>query len=393
MDASARKLASHKDFALFCQNARRNFRVILTDRHRTFTRLFLDRGHGQALTRIERYSSHATLVRMRQALLPRSVFGMKILSLCCCVALMLLAACSDPESDDVNTIVIEGKLLPITSVNYRMYYADGRRANWQDLIAATKRVSVVFLGELHTDPVAHHLEYSILRDTLDSDLVLSLEMFESDVQNVLDEYLAGYITEEHLISDARAWERYPEAYSPLIEMAREHQIPVIAANPPRRYVNLVSRQGAVALEALPDSAKQFLPPLPYAEASPAYAAKFERMMQSSREYARSAEGMEGAGAEFALQAQSLWDAGMAYSIASALDRDPDARVLHISGSFHSAQRLGIPEHLERYRPGTSTLVITILPDERFPSFHRNSMQDLGDFIIVTDPTRQPDFDD
>jgi uncharacterized iron-regulated protein len=86
-----------------------------------------------------------------------------------------------------------------------------------------------------------------------------------------------------------------------------------------------------------------------------------------------------------LQAQSLWDAGMAHAIATSLDRNPEGRVLHVSGSFHSEQHLGIPEHLARYRPGTSTLVVTMVPDKLFPAFDRHSLMGLGDFVIVTDP--------
>ena len=42
------------------------------------------------------------------------------------------------------------------------------------------------------------------------------------------------------------------------------QLPVVAANAPRRYVNLVGREGAAALERLSAEARRHLPPLPYA---------------------------------------------------------------------------------------------------------------------------------
>jgi uncharacterized iron-regulated protein len=290
--------------------------------------------------------------------------------------------------------------MPITAVNYRLFRGDGAKASWQELIAATKAADVTFLGEVHDDAVAHHLEYSILRDTQTPGLALSLEMFETDVQYVLDEYLAGQINEEHLISDARAWNHYDTDYKPLIELARQRHLPVIAANPPRRYVNIVSRLGPQALESLGEPARRFLPPLPYADASPAYAEKFLDIMKQSGDEPdagpEATEEHEQGGAtehtlnpddlQRALQAQSLWDAGMAHSIATYLDNNPEGRVLHVSGSFHSEQHLGIPEHLERYRPGTSTLVIAMVPDSLFPSFNRKELPGLGDFIIVTDPT-------
>jgi uncharacterized iron-regulated protein len=315
----------------------------------------------------------------------------------CCIALALVSGCA---------VSNRPATAPISAENYRVFRGDGLEASWQELIDATKAASVTFLGEVHDDAVAHHLEYSILRDTQTPGLALSLEMFETDTQYVLDEYLAGQITEAHLISDTRAWARYDTDYKPLIELAREQHLPVIAADPPRRYVNIVSREGAQALEALSNQAKSLLPPLPYADASPAYAEKFLDVMGAGQEEdATAAEeqqdtakaepapeatehAMDRAQLQRALQAQSLWDAGMAHAIASYLDRNPEGRVLHISGSFHSEQHLGTPEHLERYRPGTSTLVVTMVPDSLFPSFDRESLMGLGDFVIVTDPRQR-----
>lgn len=157
---------------------------------------------------------------------------------------------------------------------------------------------------------------------------------------------------------------------------------VIAANPPRRYVNRVSRLGAQSLLELDGRARGFLPPLPYADSSAEYAAKFKREMEKHREGEKPTPPEPIARR---LQAQTLWDAGMAYSIATFLTSHPGRRILHVSGSFHTAERLGIVEHLARYCPGTRALVITILRDRSFPSFDSKKMSGQGDFVIVTDP--------
>ena len=329
---------------------------------------------------------------------------MKLPTLLCCFAL-LLTGCTDPAVMDK----ADGDAPPITAVNYRLCHGDGAPASWEEMIAATKSATVTFLGEQHDDPVAHHLEQSILRATLTSNLALSLEMFERDVQLVLDEYLADQITEKHLIASGRAWDNYDSDYQPLIEFAKTNHLPVIAANAPRRYVNLVSRQGAEALQSLSEQARHTLPPLPYMAASGPYAEKFFRVMEESRataaededttqapstpeeEQAKAAE--DQAQLQRDLQAQTLWDAAMAQSIADYLDHHPEGRVLQINGSFHSAQRLGIPEHLARYRPGVSMLVITMVPDKFFPSFDHLTLRGMGDFVIVTDPELQPIHDE
>ena len=66
-----------------------------------------------------------------------------------------------------------------------------------------------------------------------SRLVLSMEMFEKDNQEKVNDYLAGKITEEEFIKTSRPWPRYITDYKPMIEFAKAHKIPVIASNIPR----------------------------------------------------------------------------------------------------------------------------------------------------------------
>jgi uncharacterized iron-regulated protein len=267
--------------------------------------------------------------------------------------------------------------------HYRIYRGDGTPATLDQVVAESRSAAVTFVGESHDDPVAHHLEEQILRRSWDTSLALSLEMFERDVQYVVDEYLAGLITEAHLISSGRAWRNYASDYRPLIEFAKEKQMTVVAANAPRRYVNRVSRLGVRSLEEIHREGRQFLPPMPYAQPSEDYAAKFERVMNEHRE-----EGKPPSPESIArgLEAQGLWDASMAYSIADFLTRHPGMRILHVNGSFHTAAHLGIVEHLSRYRPGASVVVVTILSDSSFPTFDAKTMAGQGTFVVVTDPT-------
>jgi uncharacterized iron-regulated protein len=272
--------------------------------------------------------------------------------------------------------------------HYRVYRGDGTPATLEQIVAQSRAAEVTFLGEFHDDPVAHHLEYEILRRAWDDGLALSLEMFERDVQYVLDEYLAGLIIENHLLSSGRAWRNYVSDYRPLIEFAREKRMPVLAANAPRRYVNRVSRLGLKALTEIEGEARRFLPPLPYAEASPAYGSKFKRVMEEQREQGQP---LTPESIARRLEAQSLWDASMAYSIADFLTRQPGSRILHINGSFHTAERLGTVEQLLRYRPNARVVVVTMMPDKSFPVFEMKTMQGQGDFVIVTDPALPRSF--
>ena len=58
---------------------------------------------------------------------------------------------------------------------------------------------VLFFGEEHNDSIGHYLEHTILRKLYaksGNKLALSLEMFETDGQLGLNEYLSGFINED-----------------------------------------------------------------------------------------------------------------------------------------------------------------------------------------------------
>jgi len=343
-------------------------------------------------------------------------FALFFIVLLCGTITLRAADKGNPPKDGAAT-----KTEPIGDRHFRVYDGKGNARALDSVLRRMRDVDVVFLGESHDDPVAHHLQSRLLRMVTEErakptsrPLALSLEMFERDVQPVLDEYLAGLITEQHFLASSRPWNNYKQDYRALVEYAREKELPVIAANAPRRYVNRVSRLGAASLKEIPDPQKRGLPPLPYAEASPAYAAKFNALMKEhgskkpeAKKDREPPKPPVSSGPPLmppadepvrarpdsrrGLEAQSLWDATMAYSIAEFLMRSPRAQVIHLNGRFHTEKRLGIADHLLHYRPGTSFVVVTILSAKSFPKFDTKEMADLGDFVIVTDPSLPRSF--
>ncbi|HEV2801756.1 MAG TPA: ChaN family lipoprotein [Pyrinomonadaceae bacterium] len=268
----------------------------------------------------------------------------------------------------------------------RIYNAEGKTASLEDVVAAMSAAQVVFIGETHNDPAAHWSELQLLQGAFmrygaaraegARSVVLSLEMFERDTQAVLDEYLAGLIAERHFLAASRPWRNYETDYRPLVEFARTHKLPVVAANAPERYVSRVGRLGRESLRELSTEAKRWLPPLPYAQASAAYASKFKQVMGDM-----TAAGAHGS--PFLLDAQALRDATMAHSLAEQLRATPRALVIHVNGNFHSEAGLGTPEHLRAYRADARTLVVTILPGKSGSPTDASSLKGLGDFVIVT----------
>jgi len=265
--------------------------------------------------------------------------------------------------------------------NFRVYDAKGNPSDLNKILEAIAQMDVVFLGENHDDATAHALQLQIFKTVVekygkDRKVALSLEMFERDVQTVVNEYLNNLISENHFLLSSRPWNNYKQDYRPLVELAKTDKLPVIAANAPRRYVNMVSRNGRDALNGLSPEAKKWLAPLPYNLASETYGNKFKALMGGSPE--------SNMGLNKILDSQTLWDATMAYSIAEFLKENKKPLVVHLVGAFHTENRLGTAEQLLKFRPKAKFLVVTMRYVEDFTKFDKTKHENLGDFVILTD---------
>jgi uncharacterized iron-regulated protein len=237
---------------------------------------------------------------------------------------------------------------------------------------------VLFFGEEHNDSAGHYLETEILKalhQRYGSKLALSMEMFETDCQLILNEYLAGYISEERFLKDVRPWTNYKD-YRPAVEFARQNNLSIIAANPPRRYVNMVSRKGMKSLDSLPKSSKKFLPSLPYDTASGRYREKFMEFMRG---------GSPGTSNARIYYSQNLWDAGMSNSIYQFRKHNKDKKIFHMVGRFHCDEKLGTLAQLQKRKSTLQILNISCFSDASFTNPDWEKFSYLGDYVILTDP--------
>ncbi len=240
------------------------------------------------------------------------------------------------------------------------------------------KADVILFGEEHNDSIAHLAEADFLKLAhlqLKDKLSLSLEMFESDVQLILNEYLSGLIKEKNLIKDARVWNNY-EDYKPLLDFALAQKISVIAANAPSRYTNLVSRKGLASLNSLSNEAKRFIAPLPIDTLAGKYHENFISLMGGNH-----MGGMQ------IYQAQNVWDATMAHFINEEVKKGK--KVLHINGRFHSDEKLGIAAQLLNIEKKSGrkikTLNISCFSSEDYENPNLEKYTYLGDYLILTPP--------
>jgi uncharacterized iron-regulated protein len=262
------------------------------------------------------------------------------------------------------------------------------RVTMDQMLDALAKADVVFVGEQHDHERGHALELELLKGlhARSPKTLLSLEMFERDVQPVVDEFLGGFITETHFLQSARPWPNYKTDYRPLVEFCKENGLPVVAANAPRRYVNLVSRKGQSGLDGLPKTSRAFLGRYPYSMDLPA---GYDKMLTDLFGGAHNAQGRAVASnmpsPENMKQAQALWDVTMADSIARARREHRGWKVMQVNGAGHSDHRYGIVDRLLRQSPGLKVAVVTILPDDAYPNPDASKYAGLADFVVLTPP--------
>jgi len=256
---------------------------------------------------------------------------------------------------------------------YRIYNQKGKDIPYSKMLRQLADADIILFGELHDNPIAHWLQRELTGDLHalgTKQLVLGAEMFESDNQLLLDEYLGGKITEAKFEDEARLWQNFKTDYKPLIQFAFEQDIPFIATNVPRRYANLVYREGFEGLESLSEEAKKFLPPLPvkYDPELPGYKAMLEMGQMG---HGKVNENMP--------KAQAIKDATMGHFILK--NWSDGKQFLHFNGAYHSDNAEGIVWYIRQQEPGIKISTISTVLQESTDSLEQAS-SGKADFTIV-----------
>lgn len=210
-------------------------------------------------------------------------------------------------------------------------------------LSALISADVVYLGERH-DSVADHAAQLAIIEALygeDPDVAIALEMFQRPFQPVLDQYLAGEITETELLEQTEYEQRWGfpwELYAPIVRFAKAHQLPLIALNAPTEVVRQVARQG---LESLEPKDLAYIPPL----------AEIDISNDDHRAFVLQALGSHGHHGNFNpdyfFAAQVVWDETMAERIAQFRTAHPETQVIVLAGQGHVMFGYGIPDRVAR----------------------------------------------
>jgi uncharacterized iron-regulated protein len=256
---------------------------------------------------------------------------------------------------------------------------------------------VVFLGEVHRHAGVHHAQMALFRELHGRHpaISLSMEQFERDQQGVLDEYLAGKIGESTMADRITVWANYGTSYRPLVEYAKEHRLPVIAANAPAMVVRCVGLEGVSFLARMKPEQRPWAAAALNLQEGP-YRDKFMGFATGDAGHggdpdaAPAAKRAPSEQAVRAFAAQVTRDDTMAESIALHLQKNPDRKVIHLTGHFHSDAFLGTVERLKLRMPDLKIAVVTPIEtgDEATPKITGDDLKS-GTLLLVIRPLPEP----
>ncbi|KXF80005.1 ChaN family lipoprotein [Enterovibrio coralii] len=257
-----------------------------------------------------------------------------------------------------------------TLYDYRIESASGEPYSLNKLATELKHADVVLVGEWHSHSGVHLFQAALLAELASnsSNMALSMEQFARPDQAVINQYLAGEIGENSLLSQTHRWSNYNSSYRPLVEFAKENSLAIIASNAPADTVRCIAAEGEDYLDRLPKEKRQYVAATLHDDESP-YKEKFFAAMFHGDE----------AKTENQYLAQLAWDDTMAESIVNFLKQHPNDKIMHIAGAFHVENGLGIAHRIHLLNPDLKVAIISPQTEDE------PLEQTIDDYRLIVNP--------
>lgn len=245
--------------------------------------------------------------------------------------------------------------------------SDGASLAPEALFAELRQARLVFIGEQHDRAADHEVQRAIVEALSHVPAMeLGMEMFQQPFQAPLDAWSAGTIDEAQLLTQTEwdtRWRVDFALYRPILLVAREMHLPVIALNAPRELTRAIARGG---LEGLSESERAGLPEMDTTDAE--HRAFVMSLLGEHPGHGDS--GMDPAMLERMYLAQLCWDETMGDRVARAFAQTDVAstpvRMIVLAGRAHVERGLGIPRRAERRGTPHGVIVLPITAEELEP---------------------------
>jgi len=266
-------------------------------------------------------------------------------------------------------LFISSNALTQKQVAYQIFTAQGKKVSYKKMMKDVQKSDILFFGEEHNNPIAHWLQLEMTTQLCllkQEKVSLGFEMFETDQQMLLNDYL-GNLIKERVFVDSCRWPNYKTDYQPLIQLAKNKSLQCVATNIPRKYASMVYKQGRASLSKLASDELNLMCDInfPIDTNLSQYQIVKEMAMHSSGDF---------------LGAQAIKDATMAKFIHKYW-REGDY-FIHFNGSFHSDFQQGIIWYLQQDRPELNFKTISVVSQETIQSLEKESLNRANYIICV-----------
>ncbi len=232
---------------------------------------------------------------------------------------------------------------------------DGKVIDFAGMVEDLRKVSVVFIGEVHDMPEHHRAELNVIKALHEAEkpLAIGLEMFRTDSQSSLNSWVRGDLAPDRFIPVFYDNWRLPwPLYRDIFVYAREHELALVGLNISDAISKKIAREGFLSLTA---EEKKQLPPGISCKVDPTY-------MEFIRKAYAGHSGKKDKGFVNFCEAQMVWDKAMAWHAAGYLKKNPDKTMVVLAGVGHAWKR-GISEQLPQDANLTSRIVLPMVPDQ------------------------------
>jgi uncharacterized iron-regulated protein len=207
---------------------------------------------------------------------------------------------------------------------------------------------VVYIGENHGSRKDHEYELELIRGMIRRHIhfVVGWEMFERSQQADLDQFNEGTLSREELFARTRfekSWATYSPLYAKILVTTAHAKVPNIGLNAPTALAHKI----ALGQPLTPDEKKQ----IPTGFRIPAGA--YRHFVGLLGEH----PGMGAGDLPRFFAAQNVWDQTMAQTILEFRRRDPDTKLLVLTGHGHVQDGFGVPNYVHQ-KSAVKQLVLT-----------------------------------
>lgn len=238
----------------------------------------------------------------------------------------------------------------------------------REAVARLEGTRLIFVGESHTSMDFHRAQAKIIEElrSAGKKVMIGLEMYPFTEQRYLDDWSAGFLTENGFIQLShwyKNWGYHWNYYRDIFLFARDHGIHMFALNAPREVVSAVTRKGLQNLT--PEERSQIAPKID--TSSEEHFTLFKAFFE---EEAGMHSMMSDNQARAMFASQCTWDATMGFNAVRALKEhgDENSVMVVLIGSGHVAYGLGIQRQAGQWYDGKMAAIIPIqvLDDKERP---------------------------